>query len=995
MASSYTNIQQYRDPGQVDLSSTFSAQSYKQNTYDSTTSNIQKLVNQYVGTDLLRDVDKQYLGERLNTLVSYVNNAGTLDWSRKSVADEVGNYIGEALDQNVMAGVASTQRYRKHQMEMEELKKKNPELYATQNDWASTRDLNRYLNSGQLGDIYRQDSYNPYTDVNKLITAGLPALKEYGVEVKYTKDGNPLLTRIDKHEVLTEQESANFLNLILGERGSIQLGIDGMYKYKDSTPDQVKSEYKNHISNQMNALKTEANNYNILKTGLTDSEKAYNQQKSQTLTEQANQLKDYYNKVDSLDKDTVAASLYTDSYKNNWSKLLSFDRVVDWKIDERGFQVAKENADQKQKEWENTFNQNKFLADQQWKQKSYELDLAKAMGDGKISLDSNGNPTPSTSNSSNEGVTTTSNGTALNEQKTITAEDVYNNYSQAWIDARDATTAYVKELKSTEKGQNILKEHYGNIAEEDSEKLVFAMMRGDKASQLRLSGIRDVMNKNETGKTALQAIENSISAYRQKERMRPLLDDALKGVNDITKTVMKADNIDKEFYGLSGKIVGKSGKLIDGSYIGKDFDQLNTQEKLGAQIGSISNRLFAGKIDDSERSALTVLRKNLIAQVKDKTARDYYNNIEGEDTTSFWDSLTSQLSSAGQKVRMLWNSTTPTLNPGATLFRTLRGTGDEERQAYADAEKTYNANQKNADKYWNRLGKKVGDMFNTNYTFNDLASNDLKRNGRDLSLSRSADGLYNQSADEAFKTKVTPALKILNERLQDNNSFKLNNKTINLNTENKNVKTQYESWIKAQFDGEVQNNANVRLNVNSADGTVTVTAPIKDGKTYELMTTSPISFNEIPENLKSKVITNNDFEYDAVNNRNPSTVNARGQIYSSDNRINELYGDIDLNPTEKRASIQTVQQRVQDVIGNENYTKYKQEIDNIIKTPVDITAHPVNGVYVMDIKSGDKMISRQVMGTSLVREQKDLIADERDRIAVEKIIEHIQKTYNK
>lgn len=994
MASSYTNIQQYRDPGQVDLSSTFSAQSYKQNTYDSTTSNIQKLVNQYVGTDLLRDVDKQYLGERLNTLVSYVNNAGTLDWSRKSVADEVGNYIGEALDQNVMAGVASTQRYRKHQMEMEELKKKNPELYATQNDWASTRDLNRYLNSGQLGDMYQQQSYVPFADINKMITAGLPMLKEYGVEVKYTNDGNPLLTRIDKHEVLTEQESANFLNLILGERGNTQLSIDGLYKYRNNTDEQIKTEYKSNISNQIEALKTQSVNFTVLQTGKTDAEKSILQQKAIQYQEQANQLSDYSKKVDGLDKDTIASSMYVGDFKQKWSKLLSFDRVTDWKIDDRNFQVAKRNDDLMQKEWERNFQEDKFLAEQTWKQKGYELDIAKAIGDGKVSLDSNGNPIPSTSNSSNEGITTTSNGTALNEQKTITAEDVYNNYSQAWVDARDSTTAYINNLKQTEKGQNILRQHYGNLADGDSEKLAYAMMRGDKDSQLRLSGLRDVMNKDEAGRTALQSIENSISAYRQKERMKPLLEDALKGVNDITKTVMKADNIDKEFYGLSGKIVGKSGKLVDGSYIGKDFDQLNTQEKLGAQIGSISNRLFAGKIDDSERSALTVLRKNLIAQVKDKTARDYYNNIEGEDTTSFWDSLTSQLSSAGQKVRMLWNSTTPALNPGATLFRTLRGTGDEERQAYADAEKTYNANQKNADRYWDRVGRKVGDMFNTNYTFNDLASNDLKRNGRDLSLSRSADGLYNQSADEAFKTKVTPSLKILNERLQDNNSFKLNNKTINLNTENKNVKTRYESWIKAQFDGEVQNNANVRLNVNSVDGTVTVTAPIKDGKTYEPMTTSPIAFNELPESLRSRVVTNNNFEYDANNNRNASTVYARGQVYSSDNRINELYGDLEINPTDKRASIETVRERVERVIGVDNYTKYKEQIDTIIKTPVDLVAHPVDGVYVMDVKSGDKVISRQRMGANITNE-KDLIAEQRDKIAVEKIIEHITKTYNK
>jgi len=984
MATSYGQIYQYRDPGQVDLSSTFKAQTYKQENYNQNVADYQRLVNQYVGTDLLRDVDKQYLGERLSTLVNYVKDSGTLDWSRKSIADEVSNYVGQALDSNVQAAIASTQRYRNHQMQMEELKAKKPELYATQNDWAATRDLNRYLSSDKLGDMYQQGSYTPYTDLNKLIEAGLPLLKEYGVQVTYSNDGNPLLTRIDKHEVLTEQESSQFLNMILGEKGNTQLAIDGLYKYRNASDVDVKSEYKGIIGDQLDSLRTQAKNYNILKTGMTDAQKSYNNQQYQALNEKANQLKDYYNKVDNLDKDQIAASMYTDRYKQNWSKLLAFDRVTDWKIDDRNFQVAKENADQAQKQWERNFQENKFLTEQTWKQKNYDLDLAKAMGSGKVSLDSNGNPNPySGSGNSNEGITTSSNGTALNEEKTVLAEDVYDTYSQAWTDARDNTRAYINQLRQTDKGQNILREHYGNLADGDVDKLVFAMMRGDKDSQLRLSGIRDVMNKDESGRIALKSIENSISAYRQKERMTPLLNEALKGVNDITKTVMKADNIKGEFFGLSEKVVGKDGKLYNGTYIGQDFDKLNSQQKLGAQIGSISNRLLAGDIPESERSALNVLRKNLVAQLRDKTAREYYNNFEAEDKSGAWDSLTSQLSAAGQKARMGWNS----LMKG--IFN-----DDEDRQAYDDAKKTYDANTANARRYWTRAGQQIGDIFNRNYTYSDLASNDLKRNGKTIAIGKTSDG-YNQSADQAYEGKIASSLKILNERLQDNNVFKLSNKTINLDTENKNVKKEYESWIKTQFDGEIQKDANVRLNVNSKDGTVTLTAPIKDGKEYELMTTSPISFNDLPNNLRSRVTTNSNFEYDAANNRNAGTIYARGQVYSSDNRINELYGDLEVNPTEKRASVQTMTQNVQSTIGQENYNKYKTEIDALIQTPVDLVAHPVDGVYVMDIKSGNKVLSRQVVGPTITNEQKDLIAEQRDKIAVDKILEHIRKTYNK
>lgn len=989
MASAYTQIYEYKDPIQLDISSTLGkAATYKQGLYDTNSSQIQQLVNQYVGTDLLRDVDQKYLGDRLKTLTNYINQSGAMDWSRRSVFDDVSSYVGQALDANVMAGVASTQRFRKHQLQMDDLRKNKPELYSVQNDWMATRDFDRYMSSGQLGDMYKQGSYVPFEDVNKLIKDGLPMLKEHGVEVEYTSDGNPLLMRIGKHDVLTEQKTSNFLNLILGEKGNTQLSIDGLYKYRNKSEEDVKTEYKGTIQNQIQQLNEQSRNFRVLQAGKTDAEKAVYQKKAEEYQSQANKLVDFSKNIDNLDKDSITSNMYVGEFKQKWSKLLAFDRVTDWKIDDRNFQIAKRNDDLVHKQWEREFNEDKFVAEQNWKQKDYNLEMAKAMGDGKVSLDADGNPIPVSASTSSSGITTTSNGTALDEPKTVLAEDVQANYSQAWIDARDSTTSYINELRKTESGKNILREHYGNLADGDAVKLAYAMMRGTKDSQIRLSALRDVMNKSETGRSALGAIDNAIVAHRQKEKMKPLLDDALKGITDITKTVMKADNIGGEFYGLSGKIINRDGKLTDGTYIGQDFDNLNSQQKLGAQIGSITNRLFAGKISEAERSALVVLRTNLVSQLKDKATRDWYNGLGNNENKGFWDSATSQLSAAGQKFRRLWN-----LNMMAIGFVTKGKSDDEDIEAYSDATQTMKANQANARKFWNNAGNHIGDMFNTNYTFNDLASNDLTRKGSTLSMGKSKNN-FNQSAHEAYTQKVAPSLKILNDKLQDNNAFKLANKTINLNTEDKNVKSNYESWIKAQFDGEVQGNSNVKINVNSTDGTVTVTAPVKDGKTFENTTTAPIAFADLPEKLKAQLGNNNSYEYDAGSNPNPGTIYARGQVYQSDDRINALYGDLEINPTEKRASIETVQKNVQNVIGQTNFEKYKKEIDEIIRTPVDMEAHPVNGVYVMDIKSGNKVISRQVMGTNIA-DQKYLIAEQKDKIAVEKIMEYIKKNYNK
>ena len=208
MASAYTNITTYRDPAQIDLSSTFKAQAYKQQNYDVNTALTQQLINQYAGTDLLRDIDKQYFGERLNTLVKYINESGTRDWSRKSVANEIQNYVSTALDKNVMNAIASTQSFRKQQAEIEDIKKNKPDLYSMQNEWFATQDYERYMKSGVVGDTYRAQSYVPYTDITKEILKNADFYKQFGAEVRYDPiGGNAFFTQLGKTETLSPEEA--------------------------------------------------------------------------------------------------------------------------------------------------------------------------------------------------------------------------------------------------------------------------------------------------------------------------------------------------------------------------------------------------------------------------------------------------------------------------------------------------------------------------------------------------------------------------------------------------------------------------------------------------------------------------------------------------------------------------------------------------------------------------------------------------------------------
>ena len=981
MATAFTQVYQYARPDNVDISILGKAQTYKQQLYDTNVAQTQQLINQYAGVDLMRDVDQKYLGERLNTLVNYVNQSGAQDWSRRSIANEVSNYIGQALDENVMAGIASTQRYRKQISEIEDIKKNKPDLYSSQNEWFATRDLQRYLTSNKIGDTYRAGSYIPYTDVNKLITENLPKLKEFMVDVKWTSDGQPLLTRLDKHEVLTQEEASKYVNLLIGDKGSTQLAIDGIYKYKNYGDDELKNLYKTNINNEIKFINDQAGTYNVLQAGKTEAEKKLLRSRSEQLKQQANELEGFSKSIDKLDRDSISSQMHSTSFKKQWSNLLSFDRVTDWKIDDRNFQIAKRNDDLAYKEWQMNFEQDKFMADQLWKEKNYELEKIKALSKGEIATDGDGNPIINTAYS-NQGINTTSTPTEPEEgNKTILAEDVYNNYSQAWQEATEATKNYIQELQSTEKGRKILKEHYGNLSEGDSSKLAWAMMRGDKDSQLRLSNLKEIMNSSETGREALSKIQNSISAYRQTKQMDIDLDNAKKGMEKMIKTVMSSDNLNGEFFGLDQQIIDKNGKLAKGTYLGKDYDKLTSQEKLGALIGGISNRLFAGNISDSERSALSVLQKKLISQIKDSEARSVFNDYNLQQNMTYGEYVQQHTPAIGQAFRKGYN----------WVMKNITG-DDEDKAAYDDASKTLTYNSRMSKLYERQMSAHLGDMANVNYTFNDLASGDLKKKNKTLSLGKSSDNKYNLSADEAYNNEVGSHLKKLNEKLQNGNVFNLNNKTINIDTEIKNNK-QYLSWAKSYFDSEIQNNANIRVNINEDDNTVTITAPVKNGKEYEMTASAPIPISELPSNLRNKININDDVHYDA-SNPNALSVYAQGQIYSSKERINELYGDIEINPMSNRSTIDDVEKKVQTVLGKDIFEKHKTEIKEILEKPVDISIKPVNGVYILDTYVGNNLIRKENMGTN-IQAAKDLITEQRDKIATADIITFIKNKYSK
>ena len=175
MANAYSiqrNRQGWIDP--QDQEFTLKALMFKQQKYDSNRAKVDAVVEQYKSLQLARGVDKDYLNERLNYIFDNINS-GNNDFSSNAFTASINNYIGEALDNNVMTAIQETAKIKRYQEDVAKLKEKNPELYNPLNEAYGLAPAQEYLQNTEVGaKINGNLMYTPYKDiegeVNKWLT---------------------------------------------------------------------------------------------------------------------------------------------------------------------------------------------------------------------------------------------------------------------------------------------------------------------------------------------------------------------------------------------------------------------------------------------------------------------------------------------------------------------------------------------------------------------------------------------------------------------------------------------------------------------------------------------------------------------------------------------------------------------------------------------------------------------------------------------------------
>ncbi len=326
MANAYSIIHQNRkitDP--IDFNFTNQVLSYKQGKYDKNLAEVEQTLAQIGSLNLAKDVDKKHLGDRLNSMLNSVNNSGVLDLSQRGVANDINSAITDVLDDKVLNAYKTTASMNGKMKEMQDLVKKNPELYAKQNADLFNKQIQEYMSNDEVGQEASFQSYIPYNDYNKEVNEGISKwVKDIGVTnyERYITGQDDRMYKVTGETVNPEQLSRAYDSMMTPEMMT-QMSIDADYTYRGIPDQQLKSNFDTLKNGEVNHIKKKIA---IINNSLPDL-------KGSQLNLAKQQIKDLQDSVPTIesqqfDRAKNSTQLYMQSYKNGILDTYGIDRVT-------------------------------------------------------------------------------------------------------------------------------------------------------------------------------------------------------------------------------------------------------------------------------------------------------------------------------------------------------------------------------------------------------------------------------------------------------------------------------------------------------------------------------------------------------------------------------------------------------------------------------------------------------------------------------------------
>lgn len=231
---------------------------YKQQSYDQNFAKLQNFYNNYSDLDLLKDEDREYFQDRLQTLKSQVDKYGTGDLSVAGTAEQLASYIGQAQDEKVENGYAGTLMVRNYMSEWNKIKEDDPERFSQTNFEFGLQNVQKWMNDGQVGT--KLTSYKnprigagvgeviPYVDKAALATEVIKEL-EPNAYVTLTPMGGFAFYK-ESGEVLEDETIKNAVKTMVLSKPQVQqqMAVDSWTQFRGLSDEQFAQTYRSVAS---------------------------------------------------------------------------------------------------------------------------------------------------------------------------------------------------------------------------------------------------------------------------------------------------------------------------------------------------------------------------------------------------------------------------------------------------------------------------------------------------------------------------------------------------------------------------------------------------------------------------------------------------------------------------------------------------------------------------------------------------------------------------
>lgn len=249
---------EYLQPFNIDLIA--KGLSYKDTRYEAADAQIRQKINEIGALDIIKDEDKSYLLSRLNTMVGNVNNVGALDLSDAGIVKNLDNHIAQSVDDKVLNAYQSTKQIRAFQENIQEIQKKQKEIFNPLNVAYAMQPVQKYLASDKVGENVSDFGaliYTPYTDIEGEIG------KEMDSYVKNMKDGKIKRVSEDGRSVyevdvrgMDPYEIKNLIGSMVSSKYNQQAAINSWARYDRYSPEGVRK-YQADVDRFVNVKKND------------------------------------------------------------------------------------------------------------------------------------------------------------------------------------------------------------------------------------------------------------------------------------------------------------------------------------------------------------------------------------------------------------------------------------------------------------------------------------------------------------------------------------------------------------------------------------------------------------------------------------------------------------------------------------------------------------------------------------------------------------------